>query len=97
MATCSSMDCEPNTSDKPPQRARAIESSSPDTDCIRALVTGTLIVSGDSLVSGGRLLEVALKRTNGANRLTLSGKQSREAEWGMRRNRPKVRRGAQYT
>src|SRR5258707_573911 len=47
MAACSSMDCEPNTNDKPPQRAKATERSIPDTDCIKALVTGTLIVRGE--------------------------------------------------
>ena len=50
----SSIDCEPKMKLSPPQRASAIARSAPETDCISALVIGTLIVSGDASGLAGR-------------------------------------------
>src|SRR5450432_752216 len=89
--------CDENTKLTPPMRARAMAKSAPDTDCINALVTGTLMVSGDLDAGGGPLPGSAVKRTSGAVRSTLLGKHCLVVKFGMSRYSPKVLLGSSYT
>src|ERR1700742_3446539 len=90
------MDWEAKTKDKPPHRANATDRRSPETDCINALVMGTLMVSGERRGSGWSSPGRARNRTTGAAKSTFAGVVSRVVRLGISRYSPNVRLASLY-